>query len=626
MQQVPLPNILWEIAWRRPDVKRILPFVFATALFSVIFSLYTKLVLSQVSVHEKIVLKGFDGSPLAKESKLPYSPRKTCGACHDYEQITNGYHFQQGRTDGTGKIVVSDTFDPKYPWNLSSGMYGKHSLACLDSSFLARKINTTPSEIDKTSFAFIQFCGPCHPGGGFGEFDRKGNLYYNEETKKFGYEFSKDDPNLDGDYSSICMGNPEYGARWDRSGVSEADCLICHLKGYRWKERAAALRAGMFKYGATVGAGWATVKLAQEDPWYVKAEEVEIDYSRKEVADFENLHLQIDRKPADENCWACHGPSDGRGRGRQWSPESDIHKAKNLKCVFCHPGNKAHNIAKGETLHVTVRDDLDRTMRSCEDCHFKGKEKKAPKYRHPFSPKHMRRIGCQTCHIPFQTASADLVYDLSTGTPIVYETSKFLGNDPLDPHKRTDDSLNWFPTIREFKGKVIPTKSLVVIYWGELDPETNRVKPVPLWKIREVKKPALRDDNGDGIPEVNTVDEIKAFLTALKTKDKFGHPIADHPVLVKGGFLHYLNKKGEVEKIGHEQADLIDFPLNHNVVSGPTVIGSKGCKDCHSKNSPFFLRKILVDPYDEKGKPLYAETWERLGFDKEKLERLLSVQ
>jgi hypothetical protein len=87
---------------------------------------YPASITSQVSLHEKIVLKGFDGNPLSIESKMPYSPKKTCGACHDYDRITNGYHFQQGRTDGAGKIVISDTFDSKYPWNLSSGMYGKH--------------------------------------------------------------------------------------------------------------------------------------------------------------------------------------------------------------------------------------------------------------------------------------------------------------------------------------------------------------------------------------------------------------------------------------------------------------------------------------------------------------------
>ncbi len=87
--------------------------------------LYPSSIVSQVPLHEKVVLKGFDGEPLTVESKTPYSPKKTCGACHDYEQITKGYHFQQGRADGAGKVIVSDTFDSKYPWNLSSGMYGK---------------------------------------------------------------------------------------------------------------------------------------------------------------------------------------------------------------------------------------------------------------------------------------------------------------------------------------------------------------------------------------------------------------------------------------------------------------------------------------------------------------------
>lgn len=96
-------------------------------LISLFFGLfYPTSIPAQVFLHEKIVLKGFDGTPLTPHSKMPYSPKKTCGACHDYRRITNGYHFQQGRTDGLGNIVVRDTFDPMYPWNLSPGMYGKH--------------------------------------------------------------------------------------------------------------------------------------------------------------------------------------------------------------------------------------------------------------------------------------------------------------------------------------------------------------------------------------------------------------------------------------------------------------------------------------------------------------------
>jgi hypothetical protein len=241
----------------------------------------------------------------------------------------------------------------------------------------------------------------------------------------------------------------------------------------------------------------------------------------------------------------------------------------------------------------------------------------------------MKRIACQTCHIPFQTASADLVYDhASTGSTIVYDTSKFLSNDPLDPN-RSVSGVNptlWYPTIREYKGKIIPSKSLIVIYWGDLNEKTNVVTPIPLWKIRELNKPNLKDDDGDGIPEINSFDEIKTFLLALQEKDKFGNPVAQHPVLIKGGFLYHLDEKGEVEKIKHAQAETLDFSLNHNVVTGSSVIGARGCKDCHSKSSPFFLRKILIDPYDEDGKPAYIENWERLGIDQEKLDRLLLEQ
>ena len=584
-----------------------------------LFLLFPRAISSQAPTHEKIVLRGIDGSPLTLESKIPYSPKMTCGACHDYNFITNGYHFQQGRTDGTGKIITSDTYDPKYPWNLSSGLYGKHSFAHLDSSQLSRKVNQHFSEMDKSSFFFVQNFGSFHPGGGWGEYDRKGNLYYNEENKKFGYELSGDDPRLDGDYTPFSMGNEKYGAPWDRSGLSEADCLICHLKGYQWKERGAALRGRFFKYGPSVGAGWATVKLSQDEARNLKADSVDIDYIKKEAADFENLHLQIVRRPSDENCWSCHALYGERKRGYDWSLETDIHKAKGMDCVSCHPGDKEHNFAKGNSLQQTVRDDLDNTMNSCEDCHYKRKDRRAPRYRHPFSPKHMRRIACQTCHLPYRSVSAELVYDHTSGDTQIHETSKFPSPAGLRPEV-------WYPALREFKGKIIPVKSAIAIYWGDLDEKTNVVRPIPLWKVRELKNPPLKDDDGDGIPEVNSLDEIKSFLIALRSKDRFGNPIANIPVLIKGRLLYRLDKKGGVEKIQHDQAQSIDFSLNHNVRSGSLAIGARGCKDCHIRNSPFFLRKELVDPYDEKGRPIYIEAWERLGIDKEKLSRLLLEQ
>jgi hypothetical protein len=57
---------------------------------------------------------------------MPYSPRETCGACHDYDEISNGFHTQQGRTDEHGDIQTKDNFfaDGR-TWLKSDGMYGK---------------------------------------------------------------------------------------------------------------------------------------------------------------------------------------------------------------------------------------------------------------------------------------------------------------------------------------------------------------------------------------------------------------------------------------------------------------------------------------------------------------------
>lgn len=76
--------------------------------------------------HSNIVLRDQLGTPLTSTSTVPYSPRKTCGACHDVDEIANGYHFQQGRTDHQGGIQVKDDFNADgRDWLKSDGMYGK---------------------------------------------------------------------------------------------------------------------------------------------------------------------------------------------------------------------------------------------------------------------------------------------------------------------------------------------------------------------------------------------------------------------------------------------------------------------------------------------------------------------
>uniref|UniRef100_A0A7V4G9Y5 Cytochrome c-552/4 domain-containing protein n=1 Tax=Desulfobacca acetoxidans TaxID=60893 RepID=A0A7V4G9Y5_9BACT len=68
-------------------------------------------------------LKTEDGkiiNPLTGENAdQPYSPRQTCGPCHNYDEITKGFHFQQGWDK------IKDTYSKDKPWVLSDGMVGK---------------------------------------------------------------------------------------------------------------------------------------------------------------------------------------------------------------------------------------------------------------------------------------------------------------------------------------------------------------------------------------------------------------------------------------------------------------------------------------------------------------------
>lgn len=80
---------------------------------------------SEEPSHPEVILMDYDGNEIPVKSNIPYSPKNTCGECHDYDAITNAYHFQHGRADAEGNLIVRDDMDSKNPWLISKGMYGK---------------------------------------------------------------------------------------------------------------------------------------------------------------------------------------------------------------------------------------------------------------------------------------------------------------------------------------------------------------------------------------------------------------------------------------------------------------------------------------------------------------------
>lgn len=76
--------------------------------------------------HADIPLRSESGALIMAGSTEPYSPRATCGACHDVDQAASGYHFQQGRLDAAGAVQTQDDFyNDGRGFVRSDGMYGK---------------------------------------------------------------------------------------------------------------------------------------------------------------------------------------------------------------------------------------------------------------------------------------------------------------------------------------------------------------------------------------------------------------------------------------------------------------------------------------------------------------------
>ena len=232
--------------------------------------------------HTNILLKDHQGYAIQLTSTEPYSPRETCGACHDVDEIANGYHFQQGRTDATGALVMKDDFnnDGSAPGSSRPACTASGDPPSSDSSQLAGKTNANASSMDKTSFWWTGLCGICHPGGGPTELDRDGEQYYDAKTGQFGYEKlgkTAAQVTLDGDYAEINTSTGDLrAAPWDTTGVAQADCLFCHradrvINGgmnMNWIWRTATLRAKdklvdsaagsvpAYAAASTAGQGW----------------------------------------------------------------------------------------------------------------------------------------------------------------------------------------------------------------------------------------------------------------------------------------------------------------------------------------------------------------------------------
>jgi hypothetical protein len=287
--------------------------------------------------HLPIMLMDKDGEEInpmtGDNADRPFSTEMTCGSCHDYEEITSGFHFQMGWD------VAADDFGAQYgrPWDISNGFMGRWYPYAFRQ--LARKSNESADEIDLTVYDFIGFsapgpgqlpCGACHPGGGGLQYDRDGERY--DVTLADSPELAEE---LDGDY---------YRSRWDKSGVVEADCFICHLKGYNFDDRVSQLEQGNYQWAVVAGSRFGIVNGSVK-----RGDEPTVRYNRRLFNEDGTLSLDVSWPPPDENCEYCHGQSDMGKRGFSWNDvhNPDVHNQQGVSCTSCHPAGPDHQLARG---------------------------------------------------------------------------------------------------------------------------------------------------------------------------------------------------------------------------------------------------------------------------------------
>jgi len=573
-----------------------------------------------------------------KNADKPYSPKQTCGACHDYDKITRGYHFQQGRGEQPTADQAARCLWVSTPGNCGGSWCSPAPLY----RYLSAKRNSTAGTMDLTSFTFLTAgCGKCHPGGGSAEYDR--------ESKR--YDRWMSDPNsglepggengLDGDY---------YKARWSETGVLEADCLLCHLPGYDHKLRGRQVASLNFRWAPTAGAGFAKVTGTIKSGGPVK-----VEYSAGLFRSDGRIEPHIVREPRNEACLSCHAKPGWKKRGANFRPRTDVHLRAGLKCVDCHPagsratderirGKEIHDIAKGDDPGGHVRDDLNNTMRTCADCHRTG-HLGAPIAKHRWLPPlHLDHIACQTCHIPQRAVKAARVQAGDVFNPGAKIPTKgkhlwtFYGPDgtywnhygDLEMMGYDDKPTDTYrPVLTRYKGKIHPVNRVHTAWPAiEIEGKPGLMQPKmgdihKMWAAHK-KDPTqypelarIKDDSGDGVIEVNRPEEVDALIASVtRMLEATGHPMEGKRVLWVMDDRAY-SRGTEFRQLAKHSWEASPYgnvhKYNHDVFPARAALGTNGCTDCHRPDSPFFFASVLKHRFDDSARAVMEPQYRLLG-------------
>ena len=530
------------------------------------------------------------------------STMQTCGSCHDTQYImSHSNHSDVGLNSMT-------EFKPSHldhPWDRSSGYFGKWNP-------LDYRLLSDPDDelIDLNQAEWIQTMGFRHVGGGPAEFDSQGiRLDQSQNTGSWD---------------------------WQKSGVVEMNCFLCHSNQPDNAARIQALQIGDFEWANSATLIRSGIISKDQNQYHWNPESFN---SQGEV----KREYYTPTDPSNANCGQCHGivftaKDDSHSisscewntattgeiiaphrikrsglnlKGKQHLYRSwDIHAERAVQCVDCHPSannpiyyqdskehrlehlifdarridvmdflyRPSHEFARGSIPDSNEYRSAGGTMRSCEGCH----DATVAHNWLPYRDTHFEKVSCESCHIPRLHGPA---YEQIDWTVLTREMTASYSCRGADGDPRDIKTV-----INGFEPILLPANNI-----------NNEVKLKPFnlisswyWVYGEDPRPVRLSDLEKVYFEN---DQYRPDILLIFDLDKDG-VLSDRELRIDSSEKETVIRK-HLEALGLThlkiEGNVEAYKINHDVAGGKWA--TRECADCHSKDSrigaPFELATFL---------------------------------
>ncbi len=570
----------------------------------------------------------------------PYSSRKTCGKCHDFEKISHGWHFD------AVEQLKTESGRPGQPWVWNDPRTG----TLLPLSYRGWKGTFNPDEVGISRWSVAKHFGGFFPGGGPGS---SAALAAKSSTET--------DAPKEADASLSKSPNREA-----ITGGLPVDCMLCHRSGGQYNPEiwSKQVESENFEYAPTVALGLASIEgslsrvrdsLKDTEPENIP----KLTYDSNRFRPDGKVFFDLVRKPENVSCNHCHTNLAAKDIGTQrWSHDDDIHLRAGMACVDCHRNGLDHEMVRGYPGQLHPEPRLIATL-SCQGCHLGGSSQLesnladnnvrpeqiaggrmgAPKPLHRgLPPLHFEKLSCTACHsgpiageTPIRQLTAQLhklgVHDRRTGEEAPAVLAPIMLPEKLEFASDGSDHIS--------QALYTPHRMIWPAYWGAIQDGT--VKPLEPESVYQMTRRTLKTkkDLSEEIGEVKPslsdrkkilgderakaketewtaeeqakiqrwIDEQGALQIDTRIAESLGEiqkaiPEGSVAVYITGGkaFRRSASNASKLEvATAQEVGDAIRptvWALGHNVRPARLSLGANGCVECHREDSAFFSTRI----------------------------------